>query len=180
MALELAGSLLKGIMFEVRPARREDLVTYTSFAEVAQSWLRSQGLGQYVPAAHPEYADSFRSRVMGGTLFAVWDCDTPLAFFSLDPVPASWWPPDDESALYLGGMVVDRRHRGNGIGNWIIRWCLAEARQRGCRLLRLDCHSDNAWLRGYYESHGFILQRLIEMLPGYGGCLYQREVTESD
>jgi ribosomal protein S18 acetylase RimI-like enzyme len=70
-------------------------------------------------------------------------------------------------------MAVSPQARGRGIGGHIIRWCAAEARRRGCRFVRLDCHAGNPWLCRYYEAHGFVLRGRVEQHPGYDGCLYQ-------
>jgi GNAT superfamily N-acetyltransferase len=70
-------------------------------------------------------------------------------------------------------MVVGQQARGQGVGGNIIRWSAAEARRRGCTLVRLDCHAGNPWLCRYYEAHGFVLRGRIEQHPGYEGCLYQ-------
>lgn len=160
----------------VRPATAADIPTYVALGRVAQAWLTARGLGQYVPAAHPEYADAIAARVPAGTLFAV-EAGGPVGFFSLDSVPSPWWPVDGVTALYLGGMVVDPRAKGRGVGGEIIRWCMAEAARRGCDVLRLDCHAGNPWLCGYYERHGFVPVGRVEQHPGYDGCLYQLAVT---
>lgn len=164
---------------EVRPARPEDLESYTALGREAQSWLRSRGLGQYVPAAHDEYAVTIRARLAAGILYAVADDGATVGYFSLDASPSPWWPVDGARALYLAGMVVDQRARGRGVGSFIIQWCLAQAARRGCQFVRLDCHADNGWLRGYYERHGFVLQGLVPQHPGYEGCLYQFALAAS-
>jgi len=74
-------------------------------------------------------------------------------------------------------MVVSPRARGQGVGGFIIRWCVAEAARLGRRFVRLDCHAGNPWLCRYYEGHGFALQGRVEQHPGYEGCLYQFEVS---
>jgi GNAT superfamily N-acetyltransferase len=158
---------------EIRRAIVEEVETYFELARAAQAWLRSRGLGQYVPAAHVEYADAIRARAEAGTLYAVRDDEAAVAFFSLDPAPSPWWPADGEPVLYLAGMVVGRRARGRGVGGQIIRWCAHEATRRGCRFVRLDCHAGNPWLCRYYESQGFVLRGRIEQHPGYEGCLYE-------
>lgn len=161
---------------EVRPASPEDVGTYTALGRAAQAWLRSRGLGQYVPAAHDEYAAAIRSRVESGTLYVIRDSGPPVGFFSLDPAPSPWWPADGVSAMYLAGMVVAPLARGRGVGSHIIGWCVTEAGRCGCRFVRLDCHAGNPWLCGYYEFHEFSLRGLVEQHPGYYGCLYEREV----
>jgi GNAT superfamily N-acetyltransferase len=165
------------VALEIRLARLEDVGTYAKLGREAQAWIHSQGLEQYVPAAHDEYADAILARAEAGTLYAVSDGGADVAFFGLDPAPSPWWPTDDESSLYLAGMVVSRRARGRGVGGHIIRWCAAEARRRGCRVVRLDCHAGNPWLCRYYEAHGFVLRGRIEQHPGYFGCLYQLTIA---
>jgi len=107
---------------EVRRAVREDVGVYAAFGRAAQARLRTRRLEQYVPAAHDEYADAILARVEAGTLYAVWDGGSAVAFFSLDPAPSPWWPADGEPALYLAGMVVSQQARGRGVGGHIIRW----------------------------------------------------------
>ena len=165
---------------EIRPANLEDIETYAALGRAAQAWLRSRGLGQYVPAAHNEYAAAIRSRVESATLFAVQDGGKAIGFFSLDMSPSPWWPADGTPALYLAGMVVARSARGCGVGRFIIEWCVAEATRIGRQFVRLDCHAGNPWLCQYYQAHGFELRNRVEQYPGYDGCLNERRVVSSD
>lgn len=162
---------------EIRLARRDDIGTYADLGRKAQEWLKSRGLRQYVPAAHDECAAAISARIESGTLYAVSSDGVASAFFSLDPFPSRWWPEDGASALYIAGMVVAREARGRGIGGVIIRWCVGSAERLGRQFVRLECHADNRWLCGYYESHGFMLEAWVEQYPGYTGCLYQRPVS---
>lgn len=162
---------------EVQPAGVGEVGTYTVVSQAAQAWLRGRGLAQYVPAAHDEYATAIRLQAESGTLYAVRNGGAAVGFFSLDTTPSPWWPADAEPALYLAGMVVSQQARGCGVGSRIIQWCVAEAGQRRCEFVRLECHADNSRLCAYYESHGFHLEGRIEMYPAYLGCLYQRAVT---
>src|SRR5205085_12382107 len=157
---------------EIRPASLDDLESYAAHARVAQEWLQERGLGQYVPAAHDEYAEAIRSQVERGTLYVVQDDGRAIGFFNADVTPSPWWPADGAAALYLAGMVVDRSARGRGIGSLIIQWCVAEAARLGHGCVRLDCHADNPWLCRYYEAHGFELRGRLEQHPGYNGCVY--------
>jgi GNAT superfamily N-acetyltransferase len=162
---------------QVMPASIEDIFTYAALARAAQAWLQARGLGQYVPAAHDEYAAAIRSRVESGTLYVVRDNGEAVGFFSLDLSPFPWWPADETPAVYLAGMVVARSARGIGVGSYIIEWCAAEAARLQQQFVRLDCHADNPWLCHYYEAHGFELWGRVDQRPGYHGCLYQRVVA---
>jgi GNAT superfamily N-acetyltransferase len=167
------------VALEFRLACLEDVDTYAALGRIAQEWLTSRGLSQYVPSAHDEYADAIRARIESGTLYSVSSNGSRIAFFSLDPVASQWWPVDTAASLYLAGMVVAREAKGRGIGGEIIRWCVAETARRSCDFLRLDCHAGNPWLCAYYESHGFTLQGHVLQHPGYIGRLYQRAVERS-
>ncbi len=160
---------------EICLADLKDVGKYALLAKAAQAWLRSRGLGQYVPVAH-EAPEALAARVDSGTLYAVWREGAVVGFFNLDAAPSPWWPADGVPALYLAGVVVDRALRGQGVGRQIIAWSAIEARRRGCPCLRLDCHAGNPWLRQYYETQGFVLRGELEQHPGYRGCLYERPV----
>lgn len=110
---------------EIRTAHQEDIATYAAFGRAAQGWLRTHGFGQYVPAAHDEYAAAIRSRVDSGSLFAVQEGGDAIGYFSLDVSPSPWWPADPTPAMYLAGMVVALSARGRGVGRFIIEWCVA-------------------------------------------------------
>jgi hypothetical protein len=102
---------------QVRLADGEDVAVYAAFARAAQAWLRSRGLGQYVPAAHDQYTASIQSQVASKTLFAVQDGGETCGFFSLHSSPPRWWPADETSASYLAGMVVARSAGRRGIAS---------------------------------------------------------------
>jgi GNAT superfamily N-acetyltransferase len=162
---------------EIRRATVDDIPAYVDLGRTAQSWLKSRGLAQYVPAAHEENGADILAQVAAGVLYVVWLAEARVAFFSLNPKPSRWWPADEAPALYLAGMVVSRSARGLGIGAEVVRWSRNEAARQGRQFLRLDCHAGNAWLRQYYERHGFTIQGVIEQQPGYEGCLYQNAAT---
>ena len=164
----------------VRPAVEADIPCYVAFATASQEWLRARGLGQYVPAAHSDYAITMVARVTAGSLMVVESGGEPAGFFSLEVAPSPWWPRDDVPALYLAGMVVAPAFRGHSVGAAILSWCRKQAAERGCRAVRLDCHAGNPWLCRYYEGHGFELRGWIEQYPGYDGCLYEAPITPTD
>ncbi|VTS08292.1 GNAT family N-acetyltransferase [Tuwongella immobilis] len=163
---------------DIRLATLPDLERYAECGRRAQAWLDSQGIGQYVPAAHAANHDGIRARITAGTLFVAVDQETAVGFFAFDPQPSIWWPTDGLPARYLSGMVVDRQRSHCGVGSHIIRWAAETARQSGCQAVRLDCFAGNPWLCRYYERHGFQLQGQIEQHPGYMGCLYQLHLND--
>lgn len=81
--------------------------------------------------------------VVVGALRLVWD-DEPV------------WGPQPPDAAYVHGLVIDRRHAGQGLGRSLLDWSARQARQAGRRWVRLDCGEDNGVLRGYYQRQGFV------------------------
>jgi RimJ/RimL family protein N-acetyltransferase len=161
----------------IRAAAPDDVSTYTDFARAAQSRLQFRGLAQYVPAAHDEYLTAVQAKAAAGTLYTLVDADEIVAFFNLESNPSPWWPADAAPALYLSGIVVAPQARGRRVGQVVVRWSAADARRRGCRFVRIDCHADNPWLCEYYEKHGFVSAGRLEQHPGYFGRIYQLAVA---
>jgi GNAT superfamily N-acetyltransferase len=78
--------------------------------------------------------------------------------------------PATEPELYLGHLVVDRRHAGRGVGRAMLDAAGREAVERGARRLRLDCWAggDQAMVR-YYEQAGFSRTEEISLPAVRGG-----------
>lgn len=151
-----------------------DIATYVELAQAAQVFLRSRGLEQWVPAAHPDFLPSIVMRVERHSLHKVSEGDNTLAFFDFSFKPSEWWSSSAEMAGYISGIVVARESSGCGVGTFVVNWAEQKARAGGAQYLRLDCHADNSWLCEYYRSKGFIEVARIEQYPGYVGAIYQK------
>ena len=158
----------------VSRATERDQAIYARFGRAAQELLQQRGFTQYVPAAHPEYREAITARIRAGNLYAVQRDGAPLAYFAFER-RSDWWP-DEEGVRYVAGIVVGPEGRHAGLGHFIVAWAGEQTRAAGARVLRLDCHAENHWLRRYYEALGFELQRVIDQIEGYRGCLYEARV----
>ena len=111
---------------EVRLARPTDIATYAELGRVAQAWLRARGLGQYVPAAHDEYAAAIRARVAAGTLYAVEERARPLpSSASTRPRPRGGRRMTSRHCTWLGWSLPKRpageRSAGSSSGGAPVR-----------------------------------------------------------
>ena len=70
--------------------------------------------------------------------------------------------------LWINNLAVAPRHRRQGLGRWLLGRVLDGARERGCRVARLEVRPTNRSARRLYEAHGF---REIGRRKGY----YQSE-----
>ena len=75
-----------------------------------------------------------------------------LRFIWADPL---FWGEQPDDAAYVHGLVIDRRHAGEGLGTAALRWAEETARAAGKTYLRLDHAADNARLARYYRELGF-------------------------
>ena len=66
-----------------------------------------------------------------------------------------FWGDDHTPAVYVHGLMVDRRAAGHGLGTTLLDWAAARGRDAGVDLFRLDCRTTNPAIRAYYERYGF-------------------------
>src|SRR3954470_10016248 len=106
----------------VQSARASDIARYVELAQVAQAFIRSKGLSQWVPAAHPAFQPHLVAKVQRGSLYKVCDGADAIAFFDFSFEPSEWWSGRPGHAGYISGLVVPRASRGRGIGSFILRY----------------------------------------------------------
>ncbi|GAA4616704.1 GNAT family N-acetyltransferase [Saccharopolyspora hordei] len=55
----------------------------------------------------------------------------------------------------IEAVRVHEQHRGHGLGGAMVRWCLSEARRRGCALVQLTSDKQRPEAHRFYERLGF-------------------------
>ncbi|HET9945384.1 MAG TPA: N-acetyltransferase [Actinomycetes bacterium] len=69
---------------------------------------------------------------------------------------AEWAFDDSDSTYALGGIVVDHRHQGRGLGRAVLDALVAHVRaQPQPGIVVLTVHDDNERARGLYRRYGF-------------------------
>lgn len=132
------------------PATPTDVETVRSLLEEVSAWLLGMGLRQwperfddewFVPALQDGHTWlARRGEDLVGTITLQWD----------DELVWGARPPD---AGYVHRLAVRRGAAGSG--SELLVWAEGETRRAGREFLRLDCWSENARLRAYYEANGF-------------------------
>jgi diamine N-acetyltransferase len=81
----------------------------------------------------------------------------PLALHQGDVVVghAMWTIDPDEDAFWIGGLVVDRRHQGRGVGRAAVARLVAMAAATGARQVALSYEPANERARRVYADAGF-------------------------
>ena len=86
---------------------------------------------------------------------------------------AEWAFDDSDSTYALGGIVVDHRHQGRGLGRAVLDALVSHVRtQSRPGTVVLTVHDDNEVARGLYRRYGFVETgdvidgELVMVLPG--------------
>ena len=119
-----------------------------------EDWMAAQGTVQWPQGSLPR--ERVAARVHAGEFHVVHDDALGLVgtvrLLWSDP---DFWGDDPTPAVYVHGLMVDRRAAGRGLGTALLDWAAARGRDAGVDLFRLDCRTTNPVLRAYYERYGF-------------------------
>ena len=119
-----------------------------------EDWMAARGTVQWPPGSLPR--ERVAAQVDAGQWHVVRDDELGIAatvrLLWTDP---DFWGDDDTPAVYVHGLMVDRRAAGRGLGAALLDWAAAQGREARVDVLRLDCRTTNPVLRTYYESSGF-------------------------
>jgi len=137
-----------------RPATPADVDDIHALRRSLEDWMAAHGTVQWPQGSLPR--ERIAAQVDAGEWHVVRDEELGLVgtlrILWTDP---DFWGDDDTPAVYVHGLMVDRRVTGHGLGTALLDWAAARGRDAGVDLFRLDCRTTNPVLRTYYESHGF-------------------------
>jgi len=90
-----------------------------------------------------------------------------IAGFASLSIQHNFW--QEGRILYITTMIVDEKHRGQGIGTALIREIEKIARERGCKRIELESAFHRTDAHAFYEKMGFekrahFYSREVEML----------------
>ena len=137
---------------EVRQARDDDLETVVAILSEAARWLLERGIHQW-PDPFPR--DRAAALVDRGEFYLAFVDGRPAATFALLWSDPAFWGEQPPVAGYVHAIAVRREYAGQRLGERLLAWAEEQIAAAGRQFLRLDCMSDNAVLRAYYERLGF-------------------------
>jgi len=137
---------------DVRQAQPEDLDTVVAILSEAARWLLERGIRQWPDPFPRDRAAALLDR---GDFYLVLVDGEPAATFALLWSDPAFWGEQPPVAGYVHAIAVRRAYAGQKLGERLLDWAEERILAEGRELLRLDCMSDNAVLRDYYERLGF-------------------------
>ena len=141
----------------IRPVTTGDRVVVFSLLKDAALWLRANGIDYWQswldPSdAHVRWIDQ---GLENGEFYLVDSDGSCIGCFRLQFSDELFWGKRTEPAGYVHSMTIARSLEGQGIGRLLLAMIEFRLRAGGKDYLRLDCGSNAAGLRRYYESCGF-------------------------
>ena len=137
-------------------AQDNDLRQYIDLLEEVAEWLETRGITQWRPGTFrlstDYYAESIRRE------------EVQLAFVGEEVVgtlrlllrePVVWPEVVEDDAVSVYNLAVRRAWADQRLGDRMLNWAADRAVSLGRDWVRLDCVSDNSFLRHYYTRAGF-------------------------
>jgi GNAT superfamily N-acetyltransferase len=147
------------VQLTIRPGSRADVPTVLALLDRATEWLVANGRadqwGTQPHSTNPSRVEQIAAFAEANGLRIAETDGRPVGALSVgDAMP--YIPSVDEPELYVQLLVTERAAAGRGIGAALLDHARSAARERGVRLLRVDCFAggDGALVR-YYERQGF-------------------------
>jgi protein-tyrosine phosphatase len=137
---------------DVRRAERDELDEVVGILSEAARWLLARGIRQWPDPFPRDRAAALLDR---GEFYLALVDGQPAATFALLWSDPAFWGEQPPVAGYVHAIAVRRAYAGLGLGERVLDWAEGQVAAAGRELLRLDCMSDNAVLREYYELLGF-------------------------
>ncbi|QWG64220.1 GNAT family N-acetyltransferase [Bacillus mycoides] len=126
--------------------------------EVAQ-WLQDKEVDQWQYLLGEEATAEILECIREKYTYVVMKEDEIVGTVTASPKQNEWdehifGKEEVSNSLYIHRFAVKRKYKGDGIGEWIIRW-VEENVQHDKEYLKLDCVRHNRILNDFYKRSGF-------------------------
>lgn len=141
--------------------------------EGTRQWLLSKGINQYL---YPFTRDWLTKRISKHEVYLVSVSGLTLGTVTIQWSDEAIWGKMPDDAGYIHQMAIRRDLKGHGLGLELLDWAEKRIASQHKRFARLDCWSENPKLCAYYDSAGYVFQRMVTTKYGRSLNLYQKEV----
>ncbi|MGE7884806.1 GNAT family N-acetyltransferase [Bacillus sp. NPDC094077] len=130
----------------------------TLLKEVAQ-WLQDKEVNQWQYLLGVEATAEILEGIREKYTYVVMKEDEIVGTVTVSPKQNKWdeyifGKEEVSNSLYIHRFAVKREYKGNGIGEWVLRW-VEENVRRDKNYLKLDCVGHNRTLNDFYKKNGF-------------------------
>ena len=109
---------------------------------------------------YPEYLWDDRERqkqsILSGHHYKLTQGDNIIGVFNIQTSDkAIWRAMDQNNAIYLHGVLIDTKYKGQKLFQNILDWTVSYAKSHNKLFIRLDTWANNPPLENYYKQFGF-------------------------
>lgn len=143
-----------GTALQLELAQTSDAGAIHRLRRQLEDWLEAKGIEQWKPGEVGE--QDIAAQISDGEWHVLRDSTLGIAAaLRLLWEDREVWGNDAAQAVYVHGLMVDRRAAGRHLGEALLQWAADQGRVGGARTFRLDCGESNAALRSFYRQRGF-------------------------
>lgn len=146
-------------MQQAMPLHTEEIIALLT--NVAK-WFQAKGSDQWSGLLQGIDSHNTKDAIRRGDVFIATEGEAIAAMVMLLQQPSAWdrnlWrlPEDDDNeAVYLHRLAIDRNYKNQQLGPAILQWCQQSIRFPGIQKIRLDCIANNDFLNHFYAANGF-------------------------
>jgi RimJ/RimL family protein N-acetyltransferase len=166
------------IELEIRPGRQGDVDAVLELFDEAIEWLVARGLsgqwGEQPFSTRPDMRDLVRRTLNENEVRVAEHQQAVVGVIAAGGCPP-YVPTNPVPELYVSLLISSRRLGGNGVGAQLLDLACQLARERGRRMIRVDCWADSPRLISFYERHGFSRDGRFD-LRGWRGQILSKEL----
>jgi ribosomal protein S18 acetylase RimI-like enzyme len=164
------------IELTIREGSADDEAAVLALFDQAVEWLVERGLsgqwGEQAFSTRPDMRGLVRRTLADNEIRIAEHQGAVVGVLALGTSPP-YVPGNPLPELYIALLLSSRQLRGNQIGLRLLDLATEIARERGARMVRVDCWADSPRLVKFYERHGFARQGLFD-LRGWRGQILSK------
>jgi len=148
------------IFTSVKVAEPEDTHEVMSLLVNTAEWLLKRGSSQWSGLLRGEDSHNTPEAVNRGEVYLFKQDSQIVGMVMLLKSQSPWdqeiWGEENqESALFLHRLAINRKFAGKNMGRSIMKWVEDSAPAMGSTIIRLDCLASNSTLNEFYKGLGY-------------------------
>ncbi|CAM3987390.1 acetyltransferase [Bacillus luti] len=145
--------------YTIRPATEEESDSIITLLKEVAQWLQHKEVDQWQYLLGGEATAEILEAIREKYTYVVMKEDEIVGTVTVSPTQNEWdeyifGKEEVSDSLYIHRFAVKRKYKGNGIGEWMLRW-IEENVQHDKGYLKLDCVGHNRILNDFYKRSGF-------------------------
>lgn len=145
--------------YTIRIATEEESNSIITLLKEVAQWLQHKEVNQWQYLLGGEATAEILEGISEKYTYVVTKEDEIVGTVTVSPKQNEWderifGKEEVSDSLYIHRFAVKRKYKGNGIGEWILKW-VEENVQHDKEFLKLDCVGHNRTLNDFYKKNGF-------------------------